>query len=337
MMNLGEIARRLNLELVGDPQKQINSIAPLAKADATQISFLAQAKFLKELGETLAGALIVKPEHQAQCPAGSAILLSDNPYLSFAQLTALFDLAPKVTSGIHPKAIIDETATVAATANIAANVVVGAYAIIGEHVVIEANSVVSDFCVIGDYGHLHANVTIYHRVHIGTHVNIHSGAIIGSDGFGFAPNADKSWQKIHQLGSVIIGNHVDIGANACIDRGALEDTLIADGVIIDNLVHVAHNCSIGNNTAIAACVAMAGSTSIGKNCTFGGGVGIAGHIEIGDNIYITGMSIVTGNLREAGVYSSGTALMPNKDWRKSAVRFTQLDAMHDRIKKLEKQ
>ena len=331
---LAEIAQQLGLVLVGDAEQVIHGIAPLETAVAGEISFLADSKLVKALADSQASAFIVKPDHTI---AKANYLLSDNPYLSFAQLSALFNDAPQALAGIHASAVIAKSASIGANASIAANVVIGEHVVIGNNCIIEANTVISDRCVLGNNNHLHANVTLYHNVIIGDDANIHSGTVLGSDGFGFAPSsAQYKWQKIYQLGGVRIGNNVEIGANTCIDRGALADTIIHDGVIIDNLVHIAHNCEIGKNTAIAACVGMAGSVNIGENCTFAGKVGINGHITIADNSHFAGMTVVTGNVKEPGTYATGTAMMPIKAWRKSAVRFTQLDKMHDRVKKLEK-
>lgn len=336
-LRLDEIAVQLGLDLHGDGSIVITGIAPLETATSGQISFLANEKFAKSLEACTASALIVKPEHHALVVSGQAVLLSANPYLSFAQLSALFNDAPEPSRSIHPSAVIDATAKLGENVSIGPNVVIGAYTEIADDCIIEANTVISDRCLLGKACHLHANVTLYHNVSLGDQVNVHTGTVIGSDGFGFAPTRDQyKWQKIYQLGGVRIGNRVDIGANTCIDRGALADTIIHDGVIIDNLVHIAHNCEIGENTAVAGCVGMAGSTIIGKNCTFAGMVGIAGHLTIADNVHVSGMTSVTGSINQAGAYSSGTAMMPSADWRKSAVRFTQLNAMHDRIKKLEK-
>jgi UDP-3-O-[3-hydroxymyristoyl] glucosamine N-acyltransferase len=331
---LGDIAKRLGLELIGEPSIEIEGIASLLNASEKQISFLSKRTFAKDLLNTRAAAVILSSEFKDQC--ASAKLISDNPYLSFAELTALFDVSVKCVQGIHPSSVIDNTASVDSTVTLGPNVVVGANVTIAANCIIEANTVIADNCVIGENCHIYPNVTLYHSVKLGSNVNIHSSTVIGADGFGFAPNSSKAWTKIHQLGGVSIGNNVDIGANTCIDRGALEDTVIANGVIIDNQVQIAHNCVIGENTAIAGCVGIAGSTIIGKNCTLAGGVGIAGHLEITDNVHVTSMSLVTGSILEAGSYSSGTAMMQTKLWRKSAVRFTQLDKMFSQIKKIQK-
>ena len=239
-------------------------------------------------------------------------------------------------AGVHPSAVIGSNTSIHESSHIGPNVVIGIDVVIGENTVIESNTVVSDRCHIGNDCYLHSNVTVYHGVRIGDNVNIHSGAVIGADGFGFAITPEKKWLKIHQLGSVLIGNNVDIGANTCIDRGALEDTVIGDGVIIDNQVQIAHNCIIGDNTAIAGCVGIAGSTIIGKNCTLAGGVGVAGHLEIVDNVHVTSMSLVTGSILKPGSWSSGTSMMETSRWRKNAVRFSHLDDLYGRLKNLER-
>ncbi len=336
-LTLETIAEKLQLELVGNGDIEIIGIASLEDANNQQISFLSNAKYEDQLSSTQAAAVIIKAEQKSLC-TNSAALISENPYLSFAQLTGLFNDAPEVSCGIHPSAVIAESAQISQTASIAANVVIGEYCYVGDNTTIEANCVIHDRCVLGDNNHLHANVVLYHNVRLGSNVRIHSHSTLGGDGFGNAPTGnDKGfWLKVYQLGGLLVGNDVEIGANTCIDRGALDDTIIEDGVRIDNLVHVAHNCIIGENTALAACVAMAGSTYIGKRCTFGGGVCIAGHITIADDVHVNGMGMVTGSIRESGQYASGTGLLNGKDWRKAAVRFGQLEKFNKRIKDVEK-
>jgi UDP-3-O-[3-hydroxymyristoyl] glucosamine N-acyltransferase len=335
---LAEIAEQLGLTLQGDGNTEITGIASLEHASKGEISFLADKKLAKSLQTTKASAVIVQ-ELPADDTTDSSIswLLSSNPYLSFAHLTALFNDAPKYQASVHPSALIDASATIGKNVVIGANVMIGAHSVIGDNCIIETNTVISERCVLGDDCHLHANVTLYHNVIVGNQVIIHSGAVLGADGFGFAPQSGQyKWQKIYQLGGVRIGNRVEIGANSCIDRGALADTIVHDGVIIDNLVHIAHNCEVGDNSALAAYVGVAGSVKIGKNCTFAGKVGISGHLEIADNCHFAGMTVVTGTVKEPGAYATGTAMMPVREWRKSAVRFSQLDDMYARLRKLEK-
>ncbi|CAA0108826.1 UDP-3-O-acylglucosamine N-acyltransferase [BD1-7 clade bacterium] len=332
---LAELADRAGLELQGDGAKVITSIAPLKTAETNQLSFLSSPKMAAELSSTSAGAVIVKADLAPLCDTN--VLISDNPYLSFAKLSGLFDQSPVAKPGIHQSATVSNSAKVAVSASIGANAVIGDGVIIGERSVIGANTVVDDYCEIGDGCHIHANVTLYHRVVMGDDVCVHSATVIGGDGFGFAPapKEARKWQKIHQLGGVRIGNRVDIGACTSIDRGTLEDTVLEDDVIIDNQVHVAHNCVIGQGSALAGCVGLAGSSIIGKFCTLAGGVGIAGHLSICDHVHVTGMTMVTKSITEPGAYSSGTPMMPTRDWKRSAVRFGQLDKLQTRVKKLE--
>ena len=268
--------------------------------------------------------MIVSPQMLGFCP--SAALVSDNPYLSYAKATRLFKKANRVAEGVHPSAVM------AASAHIAKGVCIGANAVIGERVCIGAGTSIGPGCVIaddvsiGEQGLLHANVSLYNGVQIGNQVTLHSGSVIGADGFGFAPSS-AGWQKIEQLGTVVIGNQVEIGANTSVDRGALDNTVIGNNVIIDNLVQIAHNVVIGDGTAIAGCTAVAGSTQIGKNCTIAGGVGIVGHIHLTDGVHVTAMTLVTKSIDKPGSYSSGTPMMETKLWHKAAVRFSQLNTM----------
>jgi len=339
---LADIAERFSLRLQGragvsvNSETSVNGLATLSSASRTNISFFANAAYRDQLQSTNAAAVILKANAIEDCPV--ACLVSDNPYLAYAKISALFDVLPAGAPGIHPTAVVDASAKIAESACIGPHCVISADAVIADNVVIGAGSYIGDACQIGANTYLHARVTIYHGVSIGESVIIHSGAVIGSDGFGFAPDFSQGgtgWCKIHQLGGVVIGNRVEIGANTCIDRGALDDTVIGDGVIIDNLVQIAHNVKIGDNTAIAACTGIAGSAEIGKNCTIAGAVGIVGHIRIADRVHITAKSLVTGSINNSGSYSSGTALSPTPAWRKSAVRFSQLDSLFQRVRALE--
>lgn len=331
---LAELAEKLGATLNGDGATLIHSVQTLQEAGPGGISFLANPSYRSQLAGTNASAVIVAEKMAAEAPC--ATLVVPNPYFSFAQITQLFDNRPKPTKKIHPSAVIAETAQLGEGVSVGANAVVGEYCIIGAGSEIGAGAVVGDHSVLGENCLLHANVTLYHNVVLGKQVTIHSGAVIGADGFGFAPNAGK-WEKIAQLGGVVIGDHVEIGANTCIDRGALDNTLIGNSVILDNLIQIAHNVAIGDGTAIAACTGISGSTKIGKHCTIAGGVGINGHIEIIDGVHIAGMAMITGSITEPGAYASGTSYMPYKDWRKNVVRFRQLDSLAKRVKQLEKE
>ena len=334
MTTLGELARQFNLELSGDPAVVVTGLAPLATAGPQDIGFLSKKKYESQLVGTRAAAVILHPELVGQCPTAS--LATDDPYLVFSRITHLFDPTPVPAAGIHPAAVVADSAMLDESASVGPNAVIEAGASIGPGAIIGANAYVGEGSQVGAGTRLHPGVVIYHNVHIGDRCIVHSQAVIGSDGFGFAPGPD-GWEKICQIGGVRIGNDVEIGASTAIDRGALEHTVIADGVILDNQVHIAHNCRIGKNTAIAGCTGLAGSTIIGANCTFAGGVGVVGHIEICDNVHVTGMTMVTRSITEPGSYSSGIPMAPTREWRRNAVRFSQLERIHQRLVALEKQ
>ena len=334
--SLKEIAGHLEGVVHGDDQCQIQRIATLANATEGCIGFLANKKYRQQLETTLASAVLIAPselEYLQQHSQANAIVL-DNPYLGYAKLAQLMDTTPTQT-GIAPSAVVDENAKVAASASIGANAVVSAGAVIGENAIIGANCFVGEDSHIGKGSRLWANVSVYHDVSIGEGCLVQSGTVIGSDGFGYAPDGQQ-WIKIPQLGGVRIGNRVEIGANTCVDRGALDDTIINDGVIIDNLCQIAHNVVIGENTAMAGASGIAGSSKVGKNCSFGGQSGAAGHLEITDNVLVTGKTLVTNNISEPGAYSAGIGSMPIRDWRRVNARIRQLDEMHKRLREAEK-
>lgn len=334
--NLGQLANLIDAECVGDPEVIISGLATLASAGPAQLSFLTGPRYQSALLATAASAVIVAPDMVDANPAIS--LVSDNPYLSYAKASQLFAVDFK-DAAIHPTAVVSPSARVHPSATICANVSIADDVQIGANTVIAAGCVIGLGSQVGEDCLLHANVSIYHGVSIGNRVIIHSATVIGSDGFGFAPSPNKErggWIKIAQLGGVIIGDDVEIGSGTTIDRGALDNTVIADRVIIDNQVHIAHNVEIGENTAIAGCTGIAGSATIGRNCTMGGGVCITGHITVADNVHLTGMTMVTKSIDTAGAYSSGTGTLPAKQWRKSAVRFSQLDTLAKRVSGLEK-
>lgn len=330
---LGEIAGALGAELRGDPELRVSGLATLQAAGPGHISFLANPSYAKYLAETRAAAVIVSPSAAEDVPTN--VLLLDNPYLGYARLSHWFDPAPVATPGVHPSAVVDPSASIADDASIGPQVVVEAGAVIAERAVIGAGSVIGARARIGAGSVLRPKVTIAHEVVVGERCHILSGAVIGSDGFGFA-NEKGVWHRIAQLGRVVLGNDVEVGANTTIDRGALDDTVIGDGVKLDNLIQIAHNVRIGDHSAMAAMVGIAGSTRIGRHCVFGGASGVAGHLEIADQVHLTGMTLVTGDIREPGVYSSGTSADTNRQWRKNAVRFRQLDELARRVKELEK-
>lgn len=332
---LSEIAAAVGGELFGDPEYTVSALGSLEHATAEQLSFLSNPKFSNLLGCSEAGAVLIRNVQDAE-QVRNAIVVR-NPYLAFAKVSALF-ASPGQGWGkvIHPSAVIHSDAKVGMNVTIAPNVSIGAHAEIADGCTIGAGTVIGEQVRIGEKTRLAANVTLYDGVRLGARCIVHSGAVIGADGFGFAPN-DGVWVKIHQLGSVCIGEDVEIGANTTIDCGAIDDTIIGNGVKIDNLVQIAHNVVIGDNSAIAGCVGIAGSTVIGKNCTIAGGVGLAGHITLVDNVHITAMSLVTRSIDTPGSYSSGTALDSTQKWRKSAARLRRIESMAAHISKLEKQ
>jgi UDP-3-O-[3-hydroxymyristoyl] glucosamine N-acyltransferase len=330
---LGDIARELGADLRGDPQQRITGLATLQRAGSEQISFLANPSYGKHVATSQAGAIIVSPEFAAL--ATCSALVMDNPYLGYARLSHWFDTTPKAPTGVHPSAVIDPSASIGDGASIGAQVVIEADVDIGEGVVVGHGCVVGARTRIGRESLLRPRVTLAHDVVIGQRCHILSGAVIGSDGFGFA-NERGVWHRIAQIGRVVLGNDVEVGANTTIDRGALDDTVIGDGVKLDNLIQIAHNVHIGDHSAMAAKVGISGSTRIGSHCVFGGAAGVAGHLTISDGVQLTGMTLVTGDISEPGVYSSGTSAETNRQWRKNAVRFRQLDAMARRLKELEK-
>lgn len=332
-MTLGQLAEALGATLKGPEALQITGLATLQEAGPGQLSFLANPQYRKFLDNSQAAAVLLKAA-DAEGFAGNALIVAD-PYLAYARISHLFDRKPKAVAGIHPSAVVAEDAQVDASASIGPFAVIESGARIGANVSVGAHCVVGARCVIGEGGWLAPRVTLYHDVTIGKRVVIQSGAVIGGEGFGFA-NEKGVWRKIAQIGGVTIGDDVEIGVNTAVDRGALSDTRIADGVKLDNQIQIAHNVQIGEHTAMAACVGISGSTRIGKHCTIAGGVGMVGHIDVCDNVFVSGMTMVTRSITEPGAYSSGTAMQPLAEWRKSAARIRHLDDMAKRLQQLEK-
>ena len=331
-ISLAELARRCQAELRGDPGRIIERVATLERAGPADIAFVVDARHRAQLSDTSAGAVILHAR-DAGLFTGN-MLLSQNPRLCYARVAAILHPETKPAAGIHATAVIDPGAVVDGSATIGACVVIEAGARIGTNVVIGAGSYIGSEAVLGAGTRLHPHVYVGSRCRLGMSCIVHAGAVIGSDGFGFAQEAER-WEKIPQLGRVVIGDDVEIGANTAIDRGAIGDTLIGRGVKLDNLIHIAHNVEIGEDTAIAACVGIAGSTRIGRRCTIAGQAGIVGHIEITDDVHITGATVVSHTIREPGTYSSGAPLETYQSWLKNAVRMRQLDGMARRLKKLE--
>lgn len=329
---LAELAQFLNAELIGEPNQLITGVAPLQAARPGCLSFLDNPRYAKYLANTQASVVIISPAFREACPV--AALITANPYLAYAKVAGLFAPVKSVAPGIHPSAIIGEHCQIDATASIGPYCVLGDNVTIGPKVVIEAHCDLGDRVVIGAHSHLYPRVNLYHDVRIGQRTIIHSGAVLGADGFGIA-NDKGRWIKVPQLGGVLVGDDVEIGANTTIDRGALLDTIIEEGVKLDNQIQIAHNVKIGAHTAIAGCAGIAGSTEIGQHCIIGGGACIGGHLNIAAKTMISGMAMITNSISEPGIYSSGTGMQKQRDWHKSVARFHQLDQLARRLKKLE--
>jgi len=332
-LKCSEIAAAIGAELLGDGDTAISSIAAVDNAKAGSITFITGRKYLDALRATDASAVILPKDFAGETSVTRLVM--DNPYLGYAKLTQLWVARSNahLTNSVHPSASVADDATVATDVTVGANAVIESGAVIGDGSVIGAGSYIGHGVSIGAGTIVHPNATIMHSCTVGQNCEIHSSAVIGSDGFGFAP-VEGGWEKIHQLGSVVIGDRVNIGAGTTVDRGALEDTVISDGAILDNLIQVAHNVTIGANTAIAGCTGIAGSTNIGANCRIGGAVCITGHINICDGVTVTGTSFVNRSVDEPGSYSSGFPLQTSKQWRKNAVRLNRLDELSRQVVKL---
>jgi UDP-3-O-[3-hydroxymyristoyl] glucosamine N-acyltransferase len=342
--SLGEIAAFLNAELRGDPEIRIKGLNTLQNAGSNELAFLANEKYVCQLASSKAEAVILSAKHITASAEGDssaehyngALLVLDNPYLGYAQISKWFDPAPQVVAGVHPSAVVDSTAQVGANVYIGPNAVVEADTVIGDNCYLAGGCYIGARSQLGEGSRISANVSIYHDISIGCRATLHSGAVIGADGFGFAPDGSGSWQKIYQIGGVVIGDDVEIGACTTIDRGALGDTRIGNGVIIDNHVQIAHNVTVGDNSAMAAYSGIAGSTTLGRNCILAGDACLVGHIDVCDNVQVMARALVTKSISKPGSYSSGMPLMETREWRKNTVRITQLDSIARRLNKLEK-
>jgi UDP-3-O-[3-hydroxymyristoyl] glucosamine N-acyltransferase len=333
-LTLDELARQIGAVFQGDATIPIHRVTTLTKAGPGDITFLSNPRYRRYLANTQATAVIISPEDLAHCPV--AALVSENPYLAFAKAVTILNPPPPAARGIHPSAVLDPSAEVDESAWVGPLSVVEAGAKIEAGVIIGPSCMVGRESYIGPDSRLVANVTVCHGVRMGARVVLHPGSVIGSDGFGLAKDGEN-WFKIPQIGGVIIGDDVEIGANTTIDRGALEDTVIEEDVRIDNQVQIAHNCHIGAHTAIAGCVGIAGSARIGCRCTIAGAAGIAGHLEICDDVHITAMSMVVQPITKPGIYSSNLPAEPNRQWRRNVVRFHHLDTMAHRLRAVEQQ
>lgn len=332
--SLAELASKIGATVRGNPGYRVAGLSTLSAASNSQVAFLANDKYKAQLSGCSAGAVILREQDDDLSQVANA-LITDNPYLAFAYAAQAFDSTPVPKAGVAETAVIETGVTLDPSASIAQGAVIKAGATIGAGAMIGPNSVVGEGAVIGPGTRLWANVTVYHNCVLGERCNVHSGTIIGSDGFGWASENGK-WVKIPQLGRVVIGDHVDIGANTVIDRGALEDTVIESNVIIDNLCQIAHNVRIGSGTALAGQVGIAGSTTIGRNCMVGGQAGFAGHISIADNVQLHGQAMVTKSIESPGVYASGNPVADQSTWAKTGVRYRQLPELFTRVRALEK-
>lgn len=331
-MLLADIVARLGGELRGDGAIDIVQVAPLERAGGQEIGFVAQAKYRSALQTTQAGAVIVPPALAAECRV--ACIVTPEPHVYFARLAQCLNPLALGAAGVHPQAVV--LSALPASVSVAPLAYVGEDCEIGENVHIGPGCVVERGVRIGAGSVLRANVTVYEDCVLGARCIVHAGTVIGSDGFGYARHRDGRWEKVPQIGRVIIGDDVEIGANTCIDRGALDDTVIADGVKLDNLIQVAHNCRIEEHSALASQVGMAGSSSLGKRVMVGGQAGINGHIHIGDDVVVSGATSMTKDTDRPGLYTSTWAATPHKEWLRDVARFHQLDTLAQRLREMEK-
>jgi UDP-3-O-[3-hydroxymyristoyl] glucosamine N-acyltransferase len=332
-VTLGELAVRFGCELRGDPQVAVDSVAALSLAGPRAVTFLANPKYVTALKESRAGAVILDAKSAPSAPG--AVLVAANPHATFARIAALLHPESPLEPGVHPSAIVHASARIGVGTEIGAFVMIGAGAQIGARCFIGPGSVIEAGARIGDDARLVARAFIGHDVKMGVRCIVHPGAVIGADGFGFAPEKG-AWVKVPQLGSVTLGDDVDIGANTTIDRGAIEDTVIEDGVKIDNLVMIAHNCRIGAHSAIAACTGIAGSASLGKRNIIGGRAGVTGHITLCDDVVVLGTSFISHSISKPGVYSSALPSEEAGTWRRIVARIKRLDSYAKRLRAVEK-
>jgi len=332
-LTLGELAVRFGCELRGDPAAVVDSVAALSNAGARSITFLANPKLVAQLKDTRAGAVITDARSAAGSPV--PVLIAANPHATFARVAALLYPDPPLNPGVHPAAVVAPDARIDPSAEIAAYAVIGAGVRVGARCFVGPASVIQHDVSIGDDTRLVARAFIGHAVKIGSRCIIQPGAVIGGDGFGFA-NEKGAWLKVPQIGSVTVGDDVEIGANTAVDRGAIEDTVIEDGVKLDNLIMIGHNCRIGAHSALAGSVGIAGSTTLGKRCIIGGQVGITGHVTLCDDVAVLGTSFISHSISKPGVYSSALPAEEAGAWRRIVARIKRLDGMARRQRAVEK-
>jgi UDP-3-O-[3-hydroxymyristoyl] glucosamine N-acyltransferase len=329
-LSLGELAVRFGCTLKGDPDLRVTRVAALENADGSSVTFLANPRYRRHLQTTKAGVVVLEPKLADACPVNA--LLAKNPYAVYARIASLLYPPPTAPAGQHATAVVDATARIDPTASIGAHAVVGANVTIGARTVIGPGCVVMDDANVGDDTRLTANVTLCQGVIVGKRCVFHPSVVIGADGFGLAPDRGE-WLKVPQVGSVRIGDDVEVGASTTIDRGAIEDTVIGNGVKLDNQIQIGHNVRIGDHTAIAGCAGISGSAVIGKRCMIGGMAGIAGHLTICDDVVLTGKAFVNSSIRKPGYYSSAIPVDETPRFRKNAARFRRLDDFVREVRK----
>ena len=331
-ISLGVLAERFNCQLLGDPAIEVDRVATLSHADSRSVTFLANPAYRSQLGDTGAAAVILAEDAAAECPV--AALVTPNPYATYARIATL--LYPRATHspGRHESVVIADSAQVADSACLGPNVVIGENCTIGEGVSIGAGSVIGDDCQIAEHSSLMANVTLVRKVSIGRRCVVYPGVVIGTPGFGFARDVHE-WVHVPQVGGVRIGDDVEIGANTTIDCGAIDDTIIENGVKLDNLIQIGHNARIGEHTVMAAMVAIAGSAIVGKRCMFGGVSGVVGHVSICDDVVVLGKTMISKAINKPGVYSGSFPGDEVGRWRRYVARFRQLDKLFERVSALE--
>ena len=332
-VSIGELAVRFGCELRGDPRLTVERVATLSSADARAVAFLANPRYRAQLAATRAGVVVLDAASAAACPA--AALICANPHATFARICALLHPEPLGPSGIHPSAVVSPDARVDPSAHVGPLSVIGAGAVVAARAYIGPQCLLESGVLIGEDVRLAGRVTLCRGVQIGARTVVQPGAVIGGDGFGFAQEQGR-WLKVPQTGAVRIGADVEIGANTAIDRGAIEDTVIEEGVKLDNLIQIAHNVHIGAHTALAACVGVSGSTRIGRRCMIGGQVGIGGHLTICDEVIITGCTMVSHSITRPGVYSGGIPYEQAQRWRRLVARFKRIESLAERLRALER-
>ena len=333
MFTLGELAVRFGCELHGDPEVRVDSVAPLSAAHAGALSFLANPRNRTELNETKATAVVLDAGSASSSPVPA--LVAENPHATFARIAALLYPRPTAAAGVHASAVVAPDARIDPTAHVGAFVCIGPGTTVGARAVIGPHCIVEDHVEIAADVQLVARVTVCHHVKLGARVVVQPGAVIGADGFGYA-REEASWLKVPQVGSVLIGPDCEIGANTTIDRGAMADTVLEEGVKLDNQIQIGHNCFIGAHTAMAACVGLSGSVTVGKRCQIGGMVGIVGHLSICDDVAVTGLTMVSHSITAPGVYSGGIPAEEARTWRRIVGRLKRIDSMARRLAALER-